>query len=215
MLAAALDAVSIGASAQAGAGAKAPAERPWRVVILNDGDPTFPAFVLMERALRAELTAPGKRPVHFFSESLDMLRFPPAQFEGPLLALVEKKYAGTPIDAVVAFGPPALDFAEKHSARLWPEARIVFSGVAVETLRDRKLGPNTTGFARRHDLAGVADLALRLRPSTRRLVVISGSGEFDRMMNVVAHSQLEFHAKRMPVEYWEGLSMDDVLGRIA
>ena len=59
---------------------------------------------------------------------------------------MEKKYAGMPVDAVVAIGLPSLDFAEKHSARLWPQARIVFTGVAVEVLGGRRLGPSTTGF---------------------------------------------------------------------
>ena len=190
-------------------------ERPWGVVILNDGDPTLPAFVAMDRAMRAALTAPGRHPVDIFSETLDMLRFPPAQFEAELLALMEKKYATMPVDAVVAIGLPSLDFAEKHSARLWPQARIVFTGVAVEVLGGRRLGPSTTGFPRRHDLAGVADLALRLRPSTRRLVVISGSGEFDRMMATVARTQLEPHAKRLAVEYWQEAAMDELLRRIA
>jgi signal transduction histidine kinase len=195
--------------------AQPPPERPWGVVILNDGDPTLPAFVAMDRAMRAALNAPGRHPVDIFSETLDMLRFPPAQFEAELLALMEKKYATMPVDAVVAIGAPSLAFAERYSARLWPQARIVFTGVAVEVLGKRRLGPNTTGFPRQDDLAGVADLALRLRPSTRRLVVISGSGEFDRMMALVARTQLEPHAKRLAIEYWQEAPMDEFLRRIA
>ena len=190
-------------------------ERPWRVMVLNDGDPTLPAFVTMDRALRATLTAPGRHPVEIFYQSLDMLRFPPAQFDAELVALMEKKFATMPIDAVVAFGAPSLDFAEKYAVRLWPDARIVFSGVPLDLLRTRTLGPNSTGFPRREDIGGIAELAARLRPATRRLIVISGTGEYDRMMAKVARTQLEPLTTRLAIEHWEQSSMDEVLRRVA
>jgi signal transduction histidine kinase len=197
------------------AAAQAPPERPWRVVILNDGDPTLPAFIAIERALKAALTAPGRHQVDVFYEALDMLRFPEAQFEHEQVAMLAKKYAGLPADAVVAIGTSSLAFAEKHRERLWPQARILFSGVPAEFLRDRRLGPSTTGFTVQHDLAGAAELALRLQPSTRRLVVISGSSEFDRTMARLARIQLESRPQRLPVEYWQEASMDEFLRRIA
>jgi signal transduction histidine kinase/ABC-type uncharacterized transport system substrate-binding protein len=207
-------------SAQASAQANVPieraaADRPWRVLILNDGDPTLPAFVTMDRALRATLTAPGRHPLEIFHQSLDMLRFPPAQFETELVALMEKQFAAIGIDAVVAFGGAALDFAEKHATRIWPEARIVFSGLPIEALRSRRLGPNTTGFPRRSDYAGVADLALRLQPSLQRLVVISGSGSYERTEIVVVREQLASVAKRIAVEYWQERPMNELLQRVA
>jgi hypothetical protein len=109
------------AQAQAPTDAKLP-ERPWRVVILNDADPTLPAFVIIDRAMRAALTAPEKHRVDIFSETLDMLRFPGAAIEDELVALLAKKHAGARVDAVVAIGASSLDFAEKHRARLWPGA---------------------------------------------------------------------------------------------
>jgi signal transduction histidine kinase len=184
-------------------------------MVLNDGDPTLPAFVTMDRALRATLMAPGRHPVDVFYQSLDMLRFPPAQFEAELVALMENKFAALPIDAVVAFGGPALDFAEKHALRLWPQARIVFSGVPVEVLRERRLGPNTTGFPRRSDYAGVAELALRLQPTLKRLVVISGSAQYDRTEAIVAREQLAPYAARFAVEHWQERPMDEFLQRVA
>jgi len=82
------------------------AERPWHVVILNDSDPTVPAFVAIDRAMRASLMAPGRHPVDSFAEALDMLRFPGPQIENELVALFAKKYAAMHVDAVVTFGTP-------------------------------------------------------------------------------------------------------------
>jgi signal transduction histidine kinase len=182
--------------------------RPWRVLILNDADPTLPAFIAIERALRAELTAAHRHRVDVFSESLDMLRFPEALFEAELVSYLHRKYDATPLDAIVVPGPAALDFAERHAQRLWPDARIVFMGVPPEILRQRRLGPNTTGMPRQHDLGGVAELALRLRPSTRRLVVVSGSGDFDRRLAEVAKEQLAPFGSRLAVEFWQDLPLE-------
>src|SRR5262245_11271362 len=96
-------------------------DRPWRVVILNDADPTLPAFVAMDRAMQAALTAPGRHQVDTFFESLDSLRFPTAQLEEELVALLAKKYIRMRVDAVVAIGTASLDFVEKHYSRLWPD----------------------------------------------------------------------------------------------
>src|SRR5262245_46500373 len=63
-------------------------ERSWRVVTLNDGDPTLPAFIALDTATRAAMTAPGRHPVDSFSETLDALRFPGAQLEDEIVALL-------------------------------------------------------------------------------------------------------------------------------
>jgi signal transduction histidine kinase len=192
-----------------------PPARPWRVVILNDADPTLPSFVAIDRAVRTALTAPGRHPVDTFSESLDMLRFPLARIEGEIVALLARKYAAMRIDAVVAIGTASLDFAEKHRDRLWPDARILFQGVPVELLGSRQLSPSTTGLPLQHDLAGVVGLALQLRPETRRVVVISGSGDFDRLMAGVARTQVEPYTDRVRIEYWLEEPVEDLLERVA
>src|SRR5262245_15521603 len=190
-------------------------DKPWRVVILNDADSTLPAFVALDRAMQAALTAPGRHQVDTFFESLDSLRFPTAQLEGELVALLAKKYIPMRVDAVVAIGTASLDFVEKHHSRLWPDARILFTGVPVELLRDRRLAPMTTGIPRRFELAGTVELALGLRPSTRRLIVIAGSGDFDRVMTRLARIQLEPFAERLTIEYWLDATIDEYLRRIA
>src|SRR5262249_51315470 len=104
-------------------------ERPWGVVILNDGDPTLPAFVLLDTAMRASLREPGRHPVDTFYETLDMFRFPGVQLEHEIVPLLMKKYAGMHIDAVITIGPAALDFAERNRMRIWPDAWILYYGI--------------------------------------------------------------------------------------
>jgi signal transduction histidine kinase/ABC-type uncharacterized transport system substrate-binding protein len=190
-------------------------ERPWAIVTLNDNDLTYAGTAAVDSALRKALTEPGRHPVDMFSASLDAFRFPLAQIESETVALLAKKYATMHIDAVVALGAAALDFAEKHRSRIWPDARILFQVVPVEKLANRPLSSTTTGIPTKNDVAGAVELAMALRPSTRRLVVIYGSGDFDRAMGDIARKQLERFSQRLNTEYWTDASIDEVLRRIA
>src|SRR5262249_25093427 len=158
---------------------------------------------------------PGRHRVDVFSETLDMMRFPAAQIEGELTALFAKKYAAMHVDTVVAIGAASLDFSEKYRSRLWPDARIVFTGVPAELLRGREFAPTTTGIPLQHDLAGTVDLALSMRPATRRLIVISGSGDYDRRMARVARTALDAYSSRLTIEYWQEVPIDEFLRRLA
>jgi signal transduction histidine kinase len=189
--------------------------RPWNVVILNDGDSALPAYLMLGAALRAALTAPNRHPVSIFEEALDTLRFPESHLESQLVALFEKKYAALHVDAVIAVGTASFNFADKHGQRLWPDARVFFQGVPAELLRGRPLAPTTLGIPLQHDLAGMADLALRLRPATRRLIAISGASDYGGLIKRVAEIQLESHAKRFAIEYWQGTPLDELRRRIA
>jgi len=185
-----------------------------RVVFLNDFDPTLPAFIVVDRAFKSSLAEPGRRKVDLFHESLDMLRFNNGQLEKELVALLAKKYENIQVDVVVVLSTTGLAFADRHRAALWPHAFIVFSGVNPDYLRENGPRPYWSGFSRDYDVVGTANIALRLRPSTRRIVVITGSSEFDETMNHLARSELAPLAEKLRIEYWERPRLDELLARV-
>jgi signal transduction histidine kinase/ABC-type uncharacterized transport system substrate-binding protein len=175
----------------------------------------MPSTLALDSAMRKALTERGRHPVDMYSESLDAFRFPQAQIEGETVALLARKYATTHVDAVVAVGAAAFDFAKKHGSRLWPDARILFQLVPVEQLGNERLSPTTTGIPVQYDLVGTVELAMALQPSARRLVVVYGSGDFDRAAAAIARKQLERFSQRLNTEYWTDASVDEFLRRIA
>jgi signal transduction histidine kinase len=191
-----------------------PSPRPFRVVVLNDGDSGLPAFQLMDRALRSVLRAPGRPPIDIYAESLDTLRFPEGTLDEGFAALFGRKYRDLPVDVVVAIGDGSLRFAEKHRAQLWPGAYLIFQGL-VGDMSERRFAPRTSGWGTRNDIAGIADLALRLRPGTRRLIVVSGTGNYDVRLAGVAKEQLADAAKRLAIEHWERVDVDALARRLA
>jgi signal transduction histidine kinase len=186
-----------------------------RVAIVNASDPHLPAFLALDEALRREIRAKAGRPTEFYAEALDMLRFPRARFEPEMLALLRAKYSHLKVDVVVAVETTALEFAERHAEELWPDAAIVFHSVPVSALGGRPLGPRTTGVPVRYEVEPTLELALRLRPETRRVVAVGGTADFDRGLQTLARSGLERLVGKAEIEYLVDLSISDILVAVA
>jgi signal transduction histidine kinase len=182
-----------------------------RVVILNATDPYLPAFLALDRALREAIRAGSRLPVEFYAETLDMHRFPQKLLGQDEVALLRKKYSDLEVDVVVAFAPIALDFAQRHHEEIWPGAVIVFYTMSAELLKERSLEPPTIGLPMRLELGQTLDLALKLRPATRRIAVVAGATDSCCGLLAVARGVLERYAGRLDVQYILGLTLAETV----
>jgi len=194
------------------AAAAAPASR--RVVVLNAADPYLPAFQLLDRAFRESVRASYPGPVELHAETLDMHRFPRAQLDREVLALLRGKYRDLKVDVVVAAAPIALDFAERHRDELWQGAAIVFHSVPVGVLNGRSTGPRTTGVPVHLEFGSTLELALRLWPATRRIAVVAGAGDPDQRNLALARPSLDRLAAKLDVQYLVGLTLSGTLAAV-
>ncbi len=195
------------ASAQVGDGAG----EPRRVVILNATDPYLPAFLAVDGGVRAALQDTSRVATELFAETLDMYRFPRAQLDPDVVALLRKKYRDLEVDVVVAAGTTALDFALDNRPRIWPGASIVFHSVPTAALGDRSLDPRTIGVPVALEIGHTLDLALRLRPTTRQIAVIAGTAEPDIRHLELARAALGRYADRLEVRYLVGLTVAETV----
>ena len=184
------------------------------VVILNATDPYLPAFLALDSALRETIRTGFSIPTEFFAETLDMNRFTGMRFENELVDLLRKKYHNHKVDVVVADAPIALDFAQRHRAEIWPGAVIVFNSVPTTTLHDRSLEPRTIGVPVRLEFEQTIELALKLRPATRRIVVVAGSAESDRRHLSLVQTALERYTGRIDVQYLVGLTLAETVSAV-
>jgi len=188
--------------------------KPRRVVILNAADPYLPAFIALDGALRDAIRAGSGVPPELHAETLDMHRFPRLQLDHDVAALLRKKYDGLKVDVVVAAAPIALDFAWRHHADIWPGAAIVFHSVPAAMLDERSLDPRTIGIPVQLDFGPTLDLALSLRPATRRVAVVAGTADPDRRNLSLARATLERYAGRLDVEYLVGLTLAKTIAAV-
>jgi len=191
------------------------AEKEARVLMLYGLDPYLPPFLAMDKAMRESLAGETDRRVIFFSESLDSQRFAMETLEPELAALLKKKYNALRIDVVVAISRTALDFFERHAEQLWPGARVVYVGFLGYEFKPSALPPGASAVLSILDVAGTIDIARRLQPGARRIVVVSGVAEIDRRAEQQAREALAKLDERIPVEFLSGLPLPELEARVA
>jgi len=185
-----------------------------RVVILNSTDPYLPAFLALDSAQREAIRAGSRAPVELYAEALDMQRFPRTLLDQNVVALLRKKYRDLEVDVVVADAPIALDFAQRHRAEIWPGAVIVFNSVSTDLLEKRRLEPRTIGLPVRLGLRKTLDLALKLRPKTRKIAVVAGAGDSCCASRALVRTALEHYAESFDIQYLVGLTLAETVAAV-
>jgi PAS domain S-box-containing protein len=186
-----------------------------RLLMLFSNDSLLPAGNTLGSSLARTLRADSPDRVDIFTEFLDAERFPEPAHEARMESLLREKYAATPIDLAVAVGPQALDFLGQRRASLFPEAPLIFAGISETSLAERGVPANSTGVVSRFDPVRTLELALRLQPAARQVVVVTGASTFDKRWDAVAREQLAPYADRLQMTYLSGLPLPLLLDRLA
>jgi len=190
-------------------------ELGYRVLLLYSEARLTPSVVSADRALRSTLQARSPRPVHFYTEFLDLNLFEGASLQGELRELLRQKYRKRSIDLIVAQGQLTVPIVLQNRAELFSGAPVVFLAVESSTFADLPVGVAVTGTWRRRGWGETLDLARRIHPGTRRAVVIVGSSTAERFWLEDARQQLAAYAGSIEVSYLVGLSFEDVLKEVA
>lgn len=172
-------------------------------------------YARLNTNLRATLrTAPGSR-VEFYTEYLDALRFPDTVRDQKTVDYLRVKYSDLRIDLIVAVSPPAFDFVLERGATLFPGVPVVFTSVGSGRIESITLAPNITGIAVKSDITSTLEVALQLQPETSTVVVPVGTSLIEKQWTNDLRTALKPYDKRVAFNYLGGLSMHDMLERLA
>ena len=151
----------------------------------------------------------------FYTEYLDVLRFPDAEHERAVTRYLRAKYASQRIDVILAIGYGALNFARKRSAEIFGRIPVTFCGVEQSRVDSLHLPPDFTGVTHIDNVRGLIDAALRLQPDTKEIVVPSGSSEYDQYW--LSHDIPIFNefAGRVHFRYLTGMPMLSMLRELS
>ena len=119
-------------------------------------------------AIRSESAVP----VDIYEEAIEPERFGTGDQPRLITSYLKDKYASRPIDVLVVVGSRALEFARANRAIFGNPAIVAFVPKPGEFAAAED---NVTGLQGGGWIQGTLDLALTLRPMTRRVVVIDGS----------------------------------------
>jgi signal transduction histidine kinase len=125
-----------------------------------------------------------------------------------------QKYTGKKIDVVLTVMAPALDFMVKHRNEIFPGVPIVSCGVEQRQLIERPSENKMTGVFVKRDFAKTAELVLRVRPQTRRMIFIAGTSDYDRGLTELARVDLRAFENRIPITYLTNLPLSELLKEV-
>jgi hypothetical protein len=91
----------------------------------------------------------------------------------------------------------------------------MFTSVAGYRVGDPAMPAYAPGTSADFNLPGTVDLALKLNPEARRLVMIVGSAPYDQRWQALAPPQVEKYRKQLDIEMWEGRPLDELDQRVA
>jgi hypothetical protein len=104
-----------------------------RVLVLYSDERLLPANIIADEAIRATFAGDAGNHIEFYSEFLDVSRFP-GETQQRQRDFFRDKYQKRPPDLVIAGGDPALEFLLKYRTTL-------FSGVPIVIVGWRRLCP--------------------------------------------------------------------------
>jgi two-component system, NarL family, sensor kinase len=187
----------------------------YRVLLLYSEARLTPSVVRTDQALRSTLEARSPRPVHFYTEFLDLNSFRGSALQDELVKLLGVKYRQRPIDLIVAQGQLTVPFVLQNRANLFSSPPVVFVSVEPSTFPELSSDSTITGTWRARGWADTLELARRLHPGTRRAVVVVGASEAERLWADSARQQLAAHAGQIEITYLVGASSETVLKTIS
>jgi signal transduction histidine kinase len=185
-------------------------------VLLLYGEPRLtPALVAVDARFRATLESQSPVPVTFYTEYLDLNLFDGGAPQPELRELLRRKYAERPIDLILAAGSRALRVALHNRKDLFSDAPVVFVAVDPTAAADLRMDADVTGTWLRTGWTETLELARRLQPGARRVMVIGGVSPADRVWLSEARKQLGGQSGSIQIAYLTDRSLDDILKEVA
>ena len=182
-----------------------------RVLLLFSYNITYPGVMSVGQAAIGQLRAKSPDKLELLSEFLDLERFASPSDENRTVRYLADKYAVRKPDVVITAGREASQFILKYRAEIAPDVPIVLCCMAADTFAALGGTTNVTGVISGRDITKTLDLAERLQPSARNLVIIAGAAEFDRQWAQIAHQQIETRELHYETKYLVGYPYDTLI----
>jgi len=167
--------------------------------------------IIAESELPRSLDISLGRNLDYYSEFIDVTRFPEPKYQEAFSKYLRLKYQGVRFDLVIAFNNSAVDFIEKHRADLFAGTPEVF----LLNARPARPIPNATGVVHQRNYAATLTLLRKLQPDVRDVFVVSGAALADRQFEAIFREQLPPAGSGLRFTYLSGLRTSDLEARLS
>ena len=147
-------------------------------------------------------------------EYMDSKRHASEAMQSMLLTLYEYKFRDIHFDAIISSDNYAYDFLQKHARAFFPGVPIIFCGVNDLKEKDIRQRDLFSGIIENIDAVSTINLALRLRPLAKKIVVIGNSDITSIAIRKQVTTALSQFKNKVKIEYWIGNPLDELLTKI-
>jgi len=199
----------------AGLALETPAAQPQKIVLaLYGGRPDLPANFVVDDIIRSTLEKELGSHLDFYAEFLDASRWPEAETESAVHDYLQDRYAQKRPSVIIAVAQPAINFMQLYGDELFPGVPVVAYG-ALDMLRDWDPRHPIAAALTKVDIKGTLELALRLQPRTREVLLVSGVSPSDQWFQSLAQKQLAELENRVKITYVNNVTLDDLEKTVA
>jgi len=192
----------------------APAKEIRRVLVFNDlGSISSPGFARMDQAIVSGLENSPYQ-IEFYNENLETTLFPQEARQQEFREGYIRKYRDRKPDVIIAVGAASLKFMLESHEKSFPNTPVIFCGSVEEMLHQQSLDSHFTGVWAVPEPKKTLEVALRLRPGTKHVVVVGGTGTFDRDLEAVTKENLRDYESKLNFTYLTDLDMPTLLERL-
>jgi len=181
-----------------------------QVLVLHSYHVGFKWTDEMTQGITAALRDEAKA-VQIRYEYMDTKRVSDPAYFRLLYETYRHKYRTSRFDVIVATDNDAFDFLKQYRDDLFPAAPVIFCGVNYfkpAMVQGRKL---ITGVNEAADIKATLDLALRLHPATRQIVVINDTTTTGQIVHKEVASLIPAYRDRVSFLFLEELEMPAIL----
>jgi signal transduction histidine kinase len=174
----------------------------------------LPAITIFDENFRSTVRESAGQPVEFLTEFLDVDRFPVDRYEPLLTGFLRGKYQDRPVDVIVAAGSTALKFLLRHRGEILPGVPVVHAVITQAQLAALAPPPDVVGLPMDSDPLPTLELALRLQPKARCLILVTGTSDMDREWERQLRVAVPRLSREVRTEFLAGLPMPELQDRL-
>lgn len=188
---------------------------PKRVLIVHSFGRDIAPFDAVAAAFRHELASLQNGPVVFFDTGLDTGRKISAGEEAVFGAYLKARFTEPPPDLVATVGAAAAVFMQQHREAVFPGVPMLMMGLDARLAPSQRLRAGDALVATSLDPEKAFANILQVRPATRRVVMVLGNSPLEHYWRKVFEQASLPLSDRVQFEFFDGLSMAEMLQRIA
>jgi signal transduction histidine kinase len=151
------------------------------------------------------------RNLDYYSEFIDLARFPESTYKSAFGDFLRLKYHGIRFDVVIAMGDVAIEYVGANRDGLFRETPVVF----LANSRATELGANSTGLIVERNFGATLTLVEKLQPEVRNVFVVSGVTAADTNYEDMIKAQARPFESRLTLSYMSGLETKELERRLA